>query len=119
MQWKGPFEVSVVVGLTDYKVSVKGKVRIYHANLLKKYFEREHSVPVGAVAVEVDANNSNSGHFKSEVEEVDPVAGRKINFFSGSHLAPKYFKVVANSKNLLVITTNTQTIFTLSLYQID
>ena len=27
-QWKGPFEVSAVVGLNDYKVSVKGKERI-------------------------------------------------------------------------------------------
>ena len=43
-------------------------------------------------------------------------AGRKITFFSGSHLAPKYFKVVANSKKLVVIMTHTQTIFTLSLY---
>ena len=39
MQWKGPFEVSAVVGLHDYKVHVKGKDRVYHANLLKKYFE--------------------------------------------------------------------------------
>ena len=39
MQWKGPFEVSAVVGLNDYKVRVKGKDRVYHANLLKKYFE--------------------------------------------------------------------------------
>ena len=31
--------------------------------------------------------------------------GRKINFFSGSHLAPKYFKVVANSKMLVAIMT--------------
>ena len=46
-------------------------------------------------------------------------SGRKINFFSGSHLAPKYFKVVADSKKLVVIMTHTQTIFTLSLYQID
>jgi len=51
MQWKGPFEVSSVVGLSDYKVKVKGKDKVYHANLLKKYFERENSVPVGAVAV--------------------------------------------------------------------
>ena len=33
--------------------------------------------------------------------------GVKINFFSGSHLAPKYFKVVANSKKLVVIMTHT------------
>ena len=34
MQWKGPFEVSAVVGLNDYIVRVKGKDRVYHANLL-------------------------------------------------------------------------------------
>ena len=52
MQWKGPFEVSAVVGLNDYKVRVKEKEKVYRVNLLKKYFEREDSVPVGAVAVE-------------------------------------------------------------------
>ena len=56
MQWKGPFEVSAVVGLIDYKVRVKGKDRVYHANLLNKYFERQDSVLVGPVAVEVSAN---------------------------------------------------------------
>ena len=45
--------------------------------------------------------------------------GVKLTYFSGSHLAPKYFKVVANSKTLVVIMTHIQTIFTLSLYQID
>ena len=73
MQWKGPFEVSAVVGLNDYKVCVKGKERVYHANLLKKYFEREDSVPVGAVALEVNANSCENKHVESEVEEVDPV----------------------------------------------
>ena len=38
MQRKGPFEVSSVVGLNDYKVKVKGKEKVYHANLLKKVF---------------------------------------------------------------------------------
>ena len=73
MQWKGPFEASAVVGQNDYKVKVKGKERVYHANLLKKYFEREDSVPVGAVAFKVNANICKSRHVKSEVEEVDPV----------------------------------------------
>ena len=72
MQWKGPFEVSAVVGLNDYKVCVKGKERVYHANLLKKYFEQEDSVPVGAVAVKVNATSSKNKDVKSEVDEVDP-----------------------------------------------
>ena len=41
--------------------------------------------------------------------------GVKLTYFFGSHLAPKYFKVVANSKKLVVIMKHTQTIFTLSL----
>ena len=54
MPWKGPFEVSAVLGLNDYEVSVKGKERLYHANLLKKYFECEDSILVGAVVVEME-----------------------------------------------------------------
>ena len=81
MQWKGPFEVSAVVGLNDYKVKVKGKEGVYHANLLKKYFEREDSVPVGAVALEENANICENKHVESEVEEVDPVDN--IDLISG------------------------------------
>ena len=46
MQWKGPFEISAVVGLNYYKVRVKGKEKVYHANLLKKYFERRILCPL-------------------------------------------------------------------------
>ena len=38
------------------------------------------------------------------------LTGRKINFFCGSHLAPKYVKVVANSKKLVAIMRHTQKI---------
>ena len=31
---------------------------------------------------------------------VKVTTGREINFFSDSHLAPKFFKVVANSKKV-------------------
>ena len=41
--------------------------------------------------------------------------GGKLTYIFGSHLAPKYFKVAANSKKLVVIMKHTQTIFTLSL----
>ena len=99
MQWKGPFEVSAVVGLNDYKVCVKGKERVYHANLLKKYFEREDSVPVGAVAVEVNADISKSGLVKSEAQEVDPVDG--VDFLEiGGYVAKESIKDVATGDNL-------------------
>ena len=46
---KGPFEVISVVGLNDYKVKVKGKEKVYHANLLKKHFERGETTVEGTV----------------------------------------------------------------------
>ena len=58
MQWKGPFEVSSVVGLNDYKVKVKGNEKVYQANLLKKYFEREEITVEGAVAIDAGATST-------------------------------------------------------------
>ena len=72
MQWKGPFEVSSVVGLNDYKVEVKGKEKVYHASLLKKYFGREEATTV-EVAVGEGADLSKNDDVKAEVEGVDPV----------------------------------------------
>ena len=68
MQWKGPFEVSSVVALNDYRVKVKGKEKVYHANLLKKYFERDEATTEGAVAV-VKADDHFEEHMHCEVEE--------------------------------------------------
>ena len=51
MQWKGPYEVSAVVGTNDYKVKAKDKLKVYHANLLKKYIEREEELEEAAAAI--------------------------------------------------------------------
>ena len=51
MQWKGPYEVSAVVGTNDYKVKIKDKLEVYHANLLKKYIEREEELEKAATAI--------------------------------------------------------------------
>ena len=70
MQWKGPFEVSSVVGLNDYRVKVKGKEKVYHANLLKKYFERDEATTEGAVAV-VKADDHFKEDMHCEIEECE------------------------------------------------
>ena len=41
MQWKGPYQVSKLIGINDYKVKVKNKTKVYHANRRKKYFEQD------------------------------------------------------------------------------
>ena len=46
MQWKGPYEVLEKVGELDYKIKIKGKVKVFHINMLKLYVEREDGVVV-------------------------------------------------------------------------
>ena len=42
--------------------------------------------------------------------QLNQTQGVKLTFFPGSHLAPKYFKVVANSEKLVAMThTHTHT----------
>ena len=41
MQWQGPFEIMERVRGDDYKIRIKDRVRTYHANMLKKYYERK------------------------------------------------------------------------------
>ena len=43
MHWKGPFRVLERVNDRDYLIQLPDKVRLFHANLLKKYYEREKS----------------------------------------------------------------------------
>ena len=90
---------SPVVDREKLKQMQNDDERVYHANLLKKYFEREDSVPVGAVAVEVNADTSKSGHAESEAEEVDPVDG--VDFLEiGGYVAKESIKDVATGDNL-------------------
>ena len=53
LQWQGPFEVMAGVGEADYGIVVRGKARLYHANLLRWYVERETPArqELGTVAV--------------------------------------------------------------------
>ena len=41
MQWKGPYCIEAVVGTGGYKISMDGRLKVFHANLLKKYVVRE------------------------------------------------------------------------------
>ena len=41
MSWQGPYTVTERVGDWDYRVKIRGKERLYHANLLKAYVRRE------------------------------------------------------------------------------
>jgi len=42
LQWKGPFEIIGRVRGDDYWIKLVGRTKIFHANMLKKYWNVEH-----------------------------------------------------------------------------
>jgi len=47
MEWKGPFSIVGKVGENDYRIDIFGKIKIFHANMIKKYYERLEDSKVG------------------------------------------------------------------------
>ena len=41
MQWRGPFEIVEHVRENDYKIKLPNRTKMFHANMLKKYWERD------------------------------------------------------------------------------
>lgn len=41
LHWKGPFKVVAKQGPCDYKIDINGKIKTFHANLLKFYIHRK------------------------------------------------------------------------------
>ncbi|XP_077551642.1 uncharacterized protein LOC144165718 [Haemaphysalis longicornis] len=55
MQWKGPFEITGKKNDVDYEISLGGKRKVFHVNMLKLYEERTSSPPPQAsVAATID-----------------------------------------------------------------
>ena len=100
MQWKGPFEVSSVVGLNDYKVKVKGKEKVYQGNLLKKYFEREETTAEGAVAGGVDASCVDDA-VDCAAYKADEAEGEDVDFLElGGYVAKESIEDAETAPNL-------------------
>jgi len=72
MQWKGTYEVSAVVGINDYKARVKDKLKVYHANLLKAYIDREEELGEAAAAIAEGPVTSVSCSGEPSELELDP-----------------------------------------------
>lgn len=49
LAWRGPYTVEERIGEADYKVKVGNKMKLFHANLLKRYYAREVSIATVAV----------------------------------------------------------------------
>ena len=60
MAWKGPYKVLSVHGV-DYKISVGGKEKVFHANMLKGYSRRPNSQPQPATLAVSQGTHSCAG----------------------------------------------------------
>ena len=70
MEWRGPFVVNTKVGKSDYLITVRGKKKLFHANLLKAYKERDSSINTMAV---VDEKNDDEWEGVSTTHQEIPV----------------------------------------------
>ncbi|PIK48227.1 hypothetical protein BSL78_14913, partial [Apostichopus japonicus] len=91
-QWRGPYKVVQKSGSLDYSIDVNGKIKMFHANLLKRYINREAEdksmtteckgiddgglvdVVCSAVIVEHDAQldpETQEGHINQNMESKD------------------------------------------------
>ena len=72
MQWKGPFEVLECRNDNNYRIQLEGRVKMFNANMLKKYTEREkrdEDVQVVAAVVFEDNYDVETGEITDFVGE--------------------------------------------------
>ena len=51
MQWRGPFEIIKKIGNADYRIDMNGKIKTFHANMLKLYIDRADEDDTGVLGV--------------------------------------------------------------------
>jgi len=72
MQWKGPFEIVECGNDNNYRVQLDGRVKMFHANMLKKYHVRENadeSTHIVGVAAVDDSHEFEMGEITELVNE--------------------------------------------------
>jgi len=82
MHWQGPFNIEEKVRLNDYIINIRGKRRIYHANMLKKYFERK--TPTDPMVVKAAMTlNAASAEIINHDEETEVCQDDLLDLYSG------------------------------------
>jgi hypothetical protein len=57
MTWSGPFRILECLH-PDYRIEIKGKTKIFHANMLKRYLRREDTAAIAVVEQEENPNSA-------------------------------------------------------------
>ncbi|CAG2250028.1 unnamed protein product [Mytilus edulis] len=70
MQWKGPFTITEKFGKVDYRIQMNGKIKTFHANLLKRYVERCDVDDLTVVSSAVIDTDSDQVDVYDEIHEI-------------------------------------------------
>ena len=62
LQWNGPHEVVDIVSVMNYKMTVKGVVNTYPANMLKQYIERQNMTSNRSAVIDARCNVKSEDH---------------------------------------------------------
>ena len=91
MQWKGPYAVIDKPYKNDFKIQMKKKTRNFHANMLKKYIERESEKQQACVSsiIEYDEDCLNHEEMVKELEPRESTESTKEDF----DINPSLFKI--------------------------
>ena len=76
MRWKGPYVVLEKVGLTDYRIQMGNRMKVFHINMLKQYTQRlpfEVGVAMSFVDVVPDDDVAETMEFCPTAESGDDV----------------------------------------------
>jgi hypothetical protein len=92
MQWKGPYEVLERVGISDYRVQLPHRAKVFHANMLKQYHERpaseiEPGMQLGAAVIESDIEEDKE---LEVIQELQTETYKEVIF--GKELLPEQLK---------------------------
>ena len=112
MQWKGPFEVIERRNDNNYRIHLPGKVKMFHANMLKKYTERKPAYSsdmeiVGAAVVE----SNDDAMDESFVE----FSGQQKETYNDVHINPDLDP--ARKRQVVELLAEFQDVFSSQMYQ--
>jgi hypothetical protein len=90
MQWKGPFVVKEVVGQMDYRLDVHGKMKTFHANMLKKFITRPEYVAGVAVVGSDEMERCDEVNHSHELPSLDvDLSGPSVETADNVHICEK------------------------------
>jgi len=85
MQWNGPFEIVDCRNDNNYRIQLQGRVKMFHANMLKKYHVRENadeSMQIVGAAVIEDSH-------EVEMGEITELVSEQKETYQGVHVNPQ------------------------------